>query len=99
MVIGASSNPCDDTYAGSKANSEIETKAIQKIITDKGNFEIFMTLHSYGQYWMIPWAWGSVSPNAALLKAKSAVGAAALQAVSGTPIASTLYYVVTKLGL
>ena len=99
MVIGASSNPCDDTYAGSKANSEIETKAIQKIITDKGTFEIFMTLHSYGQYWMIPWAWGSVSPNAALLKAKSAVGAAALQAVSGTPIASTLYYVVTKLGL
>lgn len=89
MVIGASSDPCADTFAGPRADSEIETQAIQKVIMDKGNFEIFMTLHSYGQFWMIPWAWGSVSPNAALLKAKSAIGAAALQAVSGMLIQST----------
>ena len=83
MVAGASLDPCQDTFAGSKADSEIETQSIQKIINQKGNFEVFLTLHSYGQFWMIPWAYGSVSPHAALLKAKSNIGAAALKAVSG----------------
>jgi carboxypeptidase A4 len=34
--LGASKNPCDETYAGSAAFSEPESKAIQDYVTSKG---------------------------------------------------------------
>ena len=35
MVTGASLNPCSDTFAGSSAGSEIETKAVKNAINAK----------------------------------------------------------------
>jgi hypothetical protein len=42
----------EDIYAGSKAASELETQAIQNaILNNIGNWEAFLTLHSFGGYW------------------------------------------------
>ena len=41
-----------DIYAGSKGGSELETQAIQNaILANMGNWEAFLTLHSFGGYW------------------------------------------------
>jgi Zinc carboxypeptidase len=54
---GASPSPCAETYAGPKAFSEPETKAVADFIMErKEQFKIFLTLHSYGQMWLIPWS-------------------------------------------
>ena len=48
MTGGSSSNPCSDTYAGTKANSELETQAIQNYILSMPNkWDSFLTLHTY----------------------------------------------------
>ncbi|ESN98863.1 hypothetical protein HELRODRAFT_107039 [Helobdella robusta] len=52
---GASSDPCSETYAGPSVASELETKALQTIVTALGSKIIEMiTLHAYGNYWLIP---------------------------------------------
>jgi hypothetical protein len=49
---GSSSNPCSDTYAGQKADSELETKAIESsILKYQGKWDAYFTLHAYGLWW------------------------------------------------
>ncbi|XP_071555610.1 zinc carboxypeptidase-like [Temnothorax nylanderi] len=53
---GASSNPCSETYAGSAAFSDIETKSASdylKSISDK--FYAYISFHSYSQMLMFPY--------------------------------------------
>jgi len=51
--VGASSNPCSDTYKGTARNSEPETKVIAEAIQKyKSNIRIYLSFHSYGQYWL-----------------------------------------------
>ncbi|XP_067211704.1 zinc carboxypeptidase [Linepithema humile] len=53
---GASSNPCDETYAGSAPFSDIETKSLSeyiKSISDK--FYAYISFHSYSQLLMFPY--------------------------------------------
>ncbi|CAF0850217.1 unnamed protein product [Brachionus calyciflorus] len=86
MVAGASNNPCSDTFAGPSADSEVETKAVEKAINDKlGNWDAFITIHSYGNFWMVPWGWGKPQiPDYNDLYAISKIGADALKSVYGT---------------
>jgi hypothetical protein len=57
---GASDDPCDETYAGPRAFSEPETRAIADfLMARRSNFKVFLTLHSYGQMWLLPWGYTS----------------------------------------
>lgn len=53
---GASSNPCSDTFAGSSAFSEIETRTLSEYystIADK--ITTYISFHSYGQMLLVPY--------------------------------------------
>ena len=64
MVSGSSQRPCDDTYAGPKPASELETQAVQNAIKNRsGQWEMFFTLHSYGAFWMHPWGYTASPPS------------------------------------
>ncbi|XP_006616654.1 carboxypeptidase B-like [Apis dorsata] len=65
MEIGASNNPCSETYAGPKAFSEVENQHLRDfILARKGQFKAYLTFHSYGQYILYPWGFTSqVPPN------------------------------------
>lgn len=54
-VVGASSNPCTDTYAGSKPFSEIETKTLSDYFKTIPNLQVYLDFHSYGQMLMFPY--------------------------------------------
>ncbi|KAH8305657.1 hypothetical protein KR059_005084 [Drosophila kikkawai] len=61
---GASENPCDNTYAGSKAFSEPEALVVGDLIhsyADRG--KMYLTLHSYGPYILYPWGWSEDLPE------------------------------------
>ncbi|XP_035228738.1 carboxypeptidase B-like [Stegodyphus dumicola] len=61
---GSSSSPCSDTYAGSQAFSEPETKAISDYLSQrKENFIAYLAVHSYSQLWLTPWGWTSDLPD------------------------------------
>ncbi|XP_043516113.1 carboxypeptidase B-like [Frieseomelitta varia] len=63
MTIGASSDPCSDTYAGPKPFSEVENQHLRDfILTRKGQIKAYLTFHSYGQYILYPWGWTSNVP-------------------------------------
>lgn len=50
-------DPCSCTYRGSAPGSELETKAITNfLLKRKSNLISFITLHSYGQYILYPFA-------------------------------------------
>lgn len=56
VLAGASRDPCDDTYCGSKAFSEVETAQVAKFISDHGDTIVhYINFHSYSQFWMSPW--------------------------------------------
>ena len=62
--VGASDQPCSETYAGSEAFSEPETAAVADfLLTHQGEFDAFVTIHSYGQYWLTPWGYTSQLPD------------------------------------
>lgn len=81
---GSSNAPCDQTYRGPSAGSEVETSSLETLIkslipdqrgpnpTDLAPYNatgIMITLHSYGN--LVLWPWGNRStaaPNAAGLK-------------------------------
>lgn len=60
---GTSSIPCSEIYHGPNAFSEPETRAIRDLITSKGRrVKAFFDIHSYSQYWLIPWGFTKDSP-------------------------------------
>ncbi|ESN98862.1 hypothetical protein HELRODRAFT_107038 [Helobdella robusta] len=62
---GASSDPCSETYRGSSAASEPETQALQKQMKTLGsNIIEIISLHAYGQYWLIPYGYIDNATNA-----------------------------------
>ncbi|XP_033346187.1 carboxypeptidase B-like [Bombus vosnesenskii] len=61
---GASLDPCHETYAGPRAFSEPETKAMADyILANKQNIRIYLTLHSYSQMWLVPWGYTYSKPS------------------------------------
>ncbi|KAK4007903.1 hypothetical protein OUZ56_013063 [Daphnia magna] len=59
--MGASTNPCEETYRGTKAFSEPETLATSNFILSKKNqIRLYLTLHSFGQVALIPYGYDVV---------------------------------------
>ncbi|CAF1085489.1 unnamed protein product, partial [Brachionus calyciflorus] len=86
LTGGSSTNPCSDTYAGPSADSELETKAIEKAILNKnGYWDAYLTIHTYGQYWLTSWSYTTAYPTDYTdLKLAADKGAAAIKALFGT---------------
>ncbi|KAH8305192.1 hypothetical protein KR018_000540 [Drosophila ironensis] len=58
MLIGASSDPCSELYAGPFAQSDPEIEQLTAYINNsipEGTIKIYISLHSYGQYVLSPW--------------------------------------------
>ncbi|XP_023173255.2 zinc carboxypeptidase [Drosophila hydei] len=58
MQIGASADPCEQTYAGPYAESDPEISQLTSYINNSipaGIIKIYISLHSYGQYVLSPW--------------------------------------------
>ncbi|EFX75496.1 hypothetical protein DAPPUDRAFT_306706 [Daphnia pulex] len=61
--LGTSTDPCSEIYKGTKAFSEPETNATSNFILGKANhIKLYLTLHSYGQYALIPWGYNVSYP-------------------------------------
>ena len=54
--VGASDDPCHETYAGPRPFSEPETRAISDFIMNrKSKIKLYLTMHAYSQMWLLPW--------------------------------------------
>ena len=62
---GFSSNPCNLTYSGVKAASEPEVQAVSNFLfQNAAMFDFYVTMHSYGQLWMLPYGFSDeIPPN------------------------------------
>ncbi|XP_028897441.2 zinc carboxypeptidase [Zeugodacus cucurbitae] len=61
---GASSNPCDETYAGTHPFSEPEVKALADYVTSiKERLNIMLAFHSYSQVLLSPHGWTKELPT------------------------------------
>lgn len=76
LTGGSSTNKCSDTYAGSSADSELETQALEKAILKKlGNWDSYLSIHTYGNWWFTPWSYTATLPtDYADLEAKAKIG-------------------------
>ncbi|XP_052122147.1 carboxypeptidase B isoform X2 [Frankliniella occidentalis] len=62
--IGASSNPCSETYAGRKAFSEIEALNIRNFLyANKERFKLYISYHAYGNFLLYPWGYTADNPD------------------------------------
>lgn len=83
---GTSSFPCSDTYHGSAAFSEIETANMRDFINSKKDkMVMYISLHSYTQLWLTPYAFtADYRPaDASELDRVAYIGAAAIKSVNG----------------
>lgn len=92
--VGSGSSPleCSDTFRGPEAASEPETQAVQNYVMSLvGNgvqFETFLTFHTYGYYWLVPYGdcTGPENEEAAL-----AVADATARAIEANPLDNTAW--------
>ena len=57
-AVGTSQNSCSQIYSGTRAESEVEAVHIRQFMTSHmGEWEVYLTLHSYSQLWMAPWGY------------------------------------------
>nr|ATU82441.1 venom M14 protease [Lethocerus distinctifemur] len=62
--LGTSDYPCDETYVGTGPFSEPESRALRDYaLRHKNRIQLYITLHSYGQYFLYPWGFGDVLPK------------------------------------
>lgn len=61
--VGASSNPCSETYKGVEAFSEPETFGLQRMMNSIEDIDLFITFHSFGQTVLYPWGWTRDPPS------------------------------------
>ncbi|CAH1779626.1 unnamed protein product [Owenia fusiformis] len=58
MTIGASDDPCSNTYAGVAPNSEPEVDAVRAyIMQNPSYYGAFITMHSYSQLFLLPYGY------------------------------------------
>jgi carboxypeptidase B len=97
--LGASKNPCSDTYCGAAPFNQPEVKAIADYVTGLGNVKGYINFHSYSQLWMSPWSYDYVvppEPDRSLQANLNKAAAAAIKATHGVtyqfgPGAQTIY--------
>lgn len=99
---GSSDVTCADNYAGPKGNSEPETQAlISALNANAGNWDAYYSIHSYGQWWLLPWGHDptDVAPNYSELYDNGMIGAAAIKDLYNSTFtvgsSSALLYVTT----
>ncbi len=63
--IGATkNNPCSNVYAGPKAFSEPETRAMKEYVEWRiPRLKLYLSFHSYGQIWLGAWGYASHRPK------------------------------------
>ncbi|XP_075149745.1 zinc carboxypeptidase A 1-like [Haematobia irritans] len=55
-TVGASNDPCTDTYAGPEAFSEIETRSFSEYLkTLEGKISLYISFHAYSQLLLYPY--------------------------------------------
>lgn len=60
---GSSAVPCSDTYHGGAAFSEVESQIVRDtVLSVAAQTKVYLTIHSYGQYWLTPWGYTSDLP-------------------------------------
>ncbi|CAF0934538.1 unnamed protein product [Rotaria sordida] len=99
MTGGASNFACSETYGGSSAQSEIETQNVVNFLNaKKGTWDMYMSFHSYGQLWLLPYGYGnSFPPNYQKQVAAAQKGTDAIKVVNASrtyttgTIANVLY--------
>jgi len=95
--IGASGNPCDETFYGSGPFSEVEVKAVADYLSQNTNIQAYFNFHSYSQMWLSPWGWtDAYPPDYSAQTDLSRQAVTALTAVYGTrytygPSSTTIY--------
>jgi hypothetical protein len=54
--VGTSSNPCRDTYHGTRPFSEVESRNVASYLYGiRSRLVGYMDIHAYSQLWMTPW--------------------------------------------
>ncbi|XP_017821251.2 carboxypeptidase B [Callithrix jacchus] len=96
--IGASQNPCDETYCGTAAESEKETKALADFIRNNlSSIKAYLTIHSYSQMMLYPYSYDyKLGTNNVELNALAKAAVKELATLHGTkytygPGATTIY--------
>ncbi|XP_055501674.1 carboxypeptidase B-like [Leucoraja erinacea] len=95
--IGSSRNPCDETYCGSRAESEKEVRAVANAIRSYKAIKAYITIHSYSQMCLFPYSYTySLPPNHKELNFIARNAVMALKDLHGTqytygPGAITIY--------
>ncbi|XP_034941781.1 carboxypeptidase B-like isoform X2 [Chelonus insularis] len=57
-------DPCSDFYRGFTPFSESESKALRNLFrSNRGLIKVYLTLHSFGMYFLYPWSWTKISTN------------------------------------
>ncbi|KPM37621.1 Metallocarboxypeptidase A-like protein [Neonectria ditissima] len=59
-ALGASTNPCSQTYKGEKASDSPENRGLDKLVRklrDGAGIKLFIDWHSYGQYILSPYGY------------------------------------------
>ncbi|XP_016131518.1 carboxypeptidase B [Sinocyclocheilus grahami] len=97
-TVGASSNPCSETYCGSSIESEIESKNLANFIrSNKSIIKAYLTVHSYSQLLLFPYSYKyDLTADHSELLSVSQGAIAALRSLYGTrytsgPGATTIY--------
>lgn len=84
---GTSKDPCDDTYPGPSAFSEVETAQMSAWLAQNKNlFQAYVSFHSYAEDFLLPYAYakGAYPPDISTLTSLANKAQAAIQAVHGT---------------
>ncbi|XP_005325777.2 carboxypeptidase B [Ictidomys tridecemlineatus] len=96
--VGASTNPCSDTYCGPAPESEKETKALADFIRNNlSSIKAYLTFHSYSQMLLYPYSYTYNLPkNNVELNSLAKAAVKELASLHGTkytygPGASTIY--------
>ncbi|VTJ89115.1 Hypothetical predicted protein [Marmota monax] len=96
--VGASKNPCSDTYCGPAPESEKETKALADFIRNNlSSIKAYLTIHSYSQMLLYPYSYTYNLPkNNVELNSLAKAAVKELASLHGTkytygPGATTIY--------
>lgn len=61
---GSSDQPCAGFYNGGAPFSEIEARNVRDAMLEVANqTKVYLTFHSYGQYWLTPWSYTADLPE------------------------------------
>ncbi|XP_016977145.1 carboxypeptidase B [Drosophila rhopaloa] len=61
---GSSSDPCEDNYRGERTFDQPESQVLRDVLLNyKGRLNFYLSLHSYGNKFLLPWGYTSVFPD------------------------------------